>query len=88
MAPIMRVAAAATAVLATLGAATAAATPPIVAPYKSGATQDPGWVWECQWDHDVSTVQVYKLGCADCKPKESCGGILTTAQPNVHSQLA
>lgn len=39
------------------------------APYKPGATTEPGWSWECQWQHDVSTVQVYNLGCAGAKPK-------------------
>lgn len=58
-----------TAVAALAGlAALAAATPPVVAPYKPGATLEPGWTWECVWTHDVSTVQVFKLGLAGDVP--------------------
>lgn len=49
--------------------ASAQTNPPSSAPFKPGATKDPGWTWECDWQHDVSTVQVYNLGCAGSTPK-------------------
>lgn len=52
-----------------LAACVSAQTPPGGAPFKPGATTEPGWVWECEWQHDVSTVQVYNLGCAGSVPK-------------------
>ncbi len=53
----------------TFAACSSAQTPPASAPFKPGATTEPGWVWECEWQHDVSTVQVYNLGCAGSAPK-------------------